>query len=73
MLSKIIKVFIWFVLSMVVFSLIGSCLSAANDILVAIGVISVIIYFIITWKTRFFINIHLPRFLKKKEKDEEVS
>lgn len=73
MLSKIVKVFIWFVLSMVVFSLIGSCLSASNDILVAIGVISVIIYFIITWKTCFFINIHLPRFLKKIEKDEEIS
>ena len=72
MLSKIVKIFIWFVLTMVAFSLIGSCLSAANDILVAIGVISAIIYFIITWKTRFFINIHLPKFLKKK-KDEEVS
>ncbi len=72
MLSKIIKVFIWFILSMVAFSLIGSCLSAANDILVAIGVILVIIYFVITWKTRFFINIHLPRFLKKK-KDEKVA
>lgn len=72
MLYKIVKVFIWFVLSMVIISIICSCLSAANDILVAIGVILIIIYFIITWKTRFFINIHLPRFFKKK-KDEEVS
>lgn len=70
MLYKFIRFVIWFVVTLVITTMICNWLTAANDILVLIGIISALVYLVITVKTKCFLNFKFN--FKRKTKDEKV-
>lgn len=52
--KKLILIFIWFILLMVVWTTVGYCVSAPSDIALSVGLILSAVFTIVTVKTRFF-------------------
>lgn len=52
--KKAILVFLWFICLMVVWTLVGSFLSAPNTFLVFLGIVIAVLYIVVSVKTKCF-------------------